>query len=108
MTEVAQTNHSTHVDPDLAEQAVPGHGVPSQDPAPAAQRAIDADQAAEEERTVYMGAGVLAGAATGAAIGTAVGGPVGVVLGGTVGAVAGALGGAAVGVLSTPSDKHEP
>ena len=33
------------VDPDLAEQAVPGHGVPSQDPNPAAQVALDPEEA---------------------------------------------------------------
>ena len=60
-------------DPDLIEQARPGHGVPSQDPDPGAQYPIDPEHAREEEKTVYMGGGVLAGVATGAAIGTAVG-----------------------------------
>ena len=88
-------------------------GIPSQDPAPRAQRPIPPGHAAEEEKTVYMGAGVLAGAATGAAIGTAVGGPLGVVVGGTIGAVAGALGGAAAGALNPPdaedlADKAPP
>ena len=86
-------------DPDLAEQAKPGHGVPSQDPDPAAQLPIDDAPAEIEEKTVFMGGGVLAGAATGAAVGTAVAGPVGVVVGATVGAVAGAVGGAAAGSL---------
>jgi hypothetical protein len=86
-------------DPDLAEQAKPGHGVPSQDPDPAAQCPIDDAHAEAEGRTVFVGAGVLAGAATGAAVGTAVAGPVGVVVGGAIGAVAGAIGGAAAGSL---------
>jgi hypothetical protein len=86
-------------DPDLAKQAKPGHGVPSQDPDPAAQCPIEDALAEAEAKTVFVGAGVLAGAATGAAVGTAVAGPVGVVVGGTVGAVAGAIGGAAAGSL---------
>ena len=90
-------------DPDLIEQARPGHGVPSQDPDPGAQYPIDPEHAREEEKTVYMRGGVLAGVATGAAIGTAVGGPVGTVVGGTIGAVAGAIGGAAAGsITQTP------
>jgi len=86
-------------DPDLAEQAKPGHGVPSQDPDPAAQSPIDDAHAEAEAKSVFAGGGALAGAATGAAVGTAVAGPVGVVVGGTIGAVAGALGGAAAGSL---------
>lgn len=86
-------------DPDLAEQAKPGHGVPSQDPDPAAQSPIEEAHAKTEEKSVFVGAGALAGAATGAAVGTAVAGPVGVVVGGAVGAVAGAIGGAAAGSL---------
>lgn len=83
-------------DADLAAQAVPGHGVPSHDPDPAAQHAITPEHAHEEARSVYTGAGALAGAA----LGTAVAGPVGVVVGGTLGAVAGALGGAATGAVA--------
>lgn len=82
-------------DPDLAEQAHPGHGVPSQDPDPAAQVPLDAREAKRESQSVLMGGGMVAGAATGAAIGVAVAGPVGVLAGATIGAVAGALGGAA-------------
>lgn len=62
-------------DTDLAEQARPGHGVPSQDPE-----------------------------ATGAAIGIVVGGPVGVVVGASLGAVAGALGSAAATTPVNPKD----
>jgi hypothetical protein len=94
-------------DPDLAEQAKPGHGVPSQDPDPAAQCPIEDAHAEAEEKTVFVGAGVLAGAATGAAVGTAVAGPVGVVVGGTLGAVAGAIGGAAAGSLREAGEDQD-
>ncbi len=96
-------------DPDLIEQAKPGHGVPSQDPDPAAQQPIDPELAHREEKSVYVGGGIVAGAAAGAAVGSAVGGPIGTVVGGTVGAVAGAVGGAAAGeAASGPSDEDEP
>ena len=36
---------TTAIDGDLAEQALPGHGVPSQDPSPAAQQALAANGA---------------------------------------------------------------
>lgn len=90
-------------DLDLVEQAVPGHGVPSQDPDPAAQLPLRPDEVQREARSVLTGGGVVGGAAVGAAIGVAVGGPVGVVVGGTLGAVAGALGAAAAGTLVTPA-----
>jgi non-heme chloroperoxidase len=91
-------------DEDLAEQARPGYGVPSQDPRPAAQIPLQAEEAEREAKSALMGGGVIAGAATGAAIGTLVAGPVGVVVGGTLGAVAGALGGAAAGTMVNPED----
>ncbi len=91
----APSRRSGPVDADLAEQARPGHGVPSQDPDPAAQVALDPDEARREAKSTLTGGGLVAGVATGAAIGVAMGGPVGVVVGATVGAVAGALGGAA-------------
>ena len=84
-------------DEDLAEQANPGHGIPSQDPDAAAQTALEPDEAEREANSVLMGGGVVAGAATGAAIGVAVAGPVGVLVGATLGAIAGAAGGAAAG-----------
>ncbi|MBH1958040.1 hypothetical protein [Polaromonas sp.] len=90
------------VDPDLAEQAVPGHGVPSQDPDPAAQVALDPEEAERESKSALMGGGLVAGVATGAAVGAAVAGPVGVLVGGTIGAVAGAIGGGAAGELVNP------
>lgn len=95
------------LDGDLAEQARPGHGVPSQDPDPAAQIQLGAEEAGREARSVLTGGGMVGGAAIGATIGVAVGGPVGVVVGGTLGAVAGALGGAAAGAVADPgASKH--
>ena len=85
------------VDPDLAEQAVPGHGVPSQDPNLAAQVALNPEEAERESKSVLVGGGLVAGTAAGAAIGAAVAGPVGILVGGTVGAVAGAISGGAAG-----------
>jgi non-heme chloroperoxidase len=84
-------------DEDLAEQALPGHGIPSQDPDPKAQIPIAPEEAEREARSVMAGGGMVGGVAVGAGIGAAMGGPLGVVLGGTVGAVAGALGAAAAG-----------
>ena len=87
------------VDEDLVEQAQPGHGVPSQDPASAAQFPLEPAQAQREANSVLTGGGLVAGVATGAAIGAAVAGPVGVVVGGSLGAVVGALGAAAAGTM---------
>jgi pimeloyl-ACP methyl ester carboxylesterase len=89
-------------DKDLAEQARPGHGIPSQDPRPEAQVALAPDEAEREAKSVLMGGGVVGGAAVGAGIGVAVAGPVGVLVGGTLGAVAGALGSAAAGSMASP------
>ena len=100
------------VDPDLVEQAVPGHGVPSQDPNPAAQVALNPEEAERESKSALIGGGVVAGLAAGAAAGAVVAGPVGVLVGGTAGAIAGAIGGAATGKLvdseTTTSADHEP
>ncbi len=90
---------SNTADEDLAEQAHPGYGVPSQDPRPAAQFLLKPEEAEREAKSVLMGGGFVAGAAAGAVIGTMVAGPVGVLVGGTLGAVAGALGGAAAGSI---------
>ena len=92
------------VDEDLAEQARPGHGIPSQDPDPAAQVSLDPEEAAREAKSVLVGGGVVAGAAAGAVIGVLVAGPLGVLAGSTLGAVAGALGGQAAGVTAIPED----
>jgi len=97
-------SHNAPRDQDLAEQARPGHGVPSQDPNPAAQKALRPVEAEREAKSVLTGGTVVGGAAIGATIGVAVGGPVGVVVGGTLGAVAGALGGAAAGAALNPGD----
>ena len=91
------------VDPDLTEQAVPGHGVPSQDPNPKAQLALNPEEAERESKSVLIGGGLVAGAATGAALGAAVAGPVGVFVGGALGAVGGAIGGAAGGLVNPES-----
>ena len=87
------------VDPDLARQAIPGHGVPSQDPNLAAQVALNPEEAERESKSVLVGGGLVAGTAAGAAIGAAVAGPVGILVGGTLGAVAGAISGGAAGKL---------
>jgi len=89
-------------DEDLSEQARPGHGIPSQDPDPAAQMPLSPDEAEREGKSVLTGGGVIVGAVAGAAVGTVVAGPVGAVVGGAVGAVAGALGGAAAGPMVNP------
>lgn len=91
-------------DEDLARQARPGHGIPSQDPTPGAQVALDPEEAEREASSVLMGGGVVAGAATGAAIGIMMAGPVGVLVGASMGAVAGALGGAAAGSAMNPEE----
>lgn len=97
-------SHSAPRDEDLAEQAVPGHGIPSQDPNPAAQIPLESDEAEREAKSVLTGGGVVGGAAVGATIGLVVGGPVGVVVGGTLGAAAGALGAAAAGTVMNAGD----
>lgn len=80
------------VDEDLAEQARPGFGIPSQDPRPDAQYGLTPEEAERESRSVLVGGGVMVGAAAGAGLGVAVAGPLGAVIGGTLGGVAGALG----------------
>jgi pimeloyl-ACP methyl ester carboxylesterase len=97
-------SNTAAVDEDIAEQARPGHGIPSQDPNPAAQFAQEPAAGQREVQSVLMGGGVVAGLATGAAIGVVVAGPAGVVVGGALGAVAGALGGAAAGTAVNPEE----
>src|SRR5690606_6250952 len=87
-------------DPDLAEQAVPGHGIPSQDPSPEAQVGLTPNDAEREAKSAYVGGGAIAGMAVGAAAGAAIAGPIGVLVGGTAGTIAGALGGEAAGQAS--------
>jgi len=86
-------------DEDLAGQAHPGHGVPSQDTDAAAQFLLDPQEIEREAHSVLIAGGMGAGLATGTAIGITVAGPVGGVVGATLGAIAGALGGAAAGVM---------
>lgn len=90
-------------DPDLAEQAVPGHGVPSQDPDAAAQVTLSPEEAERESKSVLMGGGVMAGSVSGGAIGAAVAGPVGIVVGGILGGVAGGIGLGVAGELAKPN-----
>ena len=97
-------SNTAPADEDLARQARPGYGIPSQDPRPAAQIPLEPEEAEREAKSVLMGGGVMAGAAAGATIGVVVAGPVGVVVGATLGAVAGALGGAAAGTTVNPED----
>ncbi|MBF6631232.1 MAG: hypothetical protein ITG01_08815 [Comamonas sp.] len=99
-------------DPDLVEQALPGHGVPSQDPDPGAQVGLTPAESAREMSSSLVGGGALAGVAVGAAVGAAVAGPVGILVGGTVGSAVGALGAAAAsippGTTETPTDHVPP
>ena len=99
-TFIAPPSNATPVDEDLAEQAKPGHGIPSMDTSVAAQILLEPDEAEREANSALTGGGMVAGAATGAAIGVAVAGPVGVMVGATLGAVVGALGGAAAGAVA--------
>lgn len=94
------------VDPDVAEQALPGHGVPSQDPDPAAQLGLNPDEAERESKSALIGGGLVAGLAAGAAVGAAVAGPVGIVVGGTVGAAFGVAGSNAAGALVNTKAKN--
>ena len=97
-----QTTGVKPADPDLTVQAVPGHGVPSQDPNLSAQVALSPEEAERESKSVLIGGGLVAGTAAGAAVGAAVAGPVGVLVGATLGAVVGAIGGGATGELVKP------
>jgi hypothetical protein len=92
-------SNSAPLDEDLAEQARPGHGIPSQDPNPAAQMALEPEEAQREAKSVMTGGGVVGGAAIGATIGVVAAGPVGAVVGGALGAVAGVLGAVAAGTM---------
>ena len=96
------------VDQDLAEQAVPGHGIPSQDPVASAQVGLTAEESEREAKSAYVGGGAMAGMAAGAAAGAVVGGPIGVLVGGTLGTMAGALGGEAAGSFRDPEPAPEP
>lgn len=101
---ISTASSPASVDEDLAEQANPGYGIPSQDPRPAAQTPLEPSEAEREAHSVLMGGGMMVGAATGATVGVAVAGPLGVFVGGTLGGIAGALGGAAAGTASSAAD----
>lgn len=101
---ITPPSHTEPVDDDMAEQANPCHGIPSQDPDAAAQTLLAPEDAEREANSVLIGGGVMAGAAAGAAVGMAVAGPVGVLVGASVGAVAGAMGGAAAGAAANPDE----
>ena len=92
--------NSALLDPDLAAHARPGHGVPSQDPDPAAQHPIPPHEAAREAESVFVVGSLLAGMILGATVGAMACGAVGVVMGGSAGALAGALRGAATRLLT--------
>ena len=97
------------IDPDLAEQVIPGHGIASQDPDPAAQFGLSPKEAERESKSILIGGGLVAGMAAGAAVGAAVADPVGILLGTSVRAVAGAVGTSAVGELvNTKTDDNGP
>lgn len=101
-TPTTQLTDAKPVDPDLVEQAIPGHGIPSQDPDAAAQVGLSPAEAERESKSALIGGGLVAGLATGVAVGAAVAGPVGILVGGTVGAVAGVVGSNAVGASVNP------
>ncbi|WP_399683342.1 alpha/beta fold hydrolase [Xenophilus sp.] len=102
MTSSTSSSPSTPpVDPDLAAQARPGYGIPSQDPRPEAQQPLEGEEARREARSVLAGGGAMVGAATGATLGTAVAGPLGGFVGVALGGLAGALGGQAVGAAAS-------
>jgi non-heme chloroperoxidase len=52
--------NTSPVDEDLAEQARPGHGIPSQDPEPAAHKPLQPQEAQREAQPAMMGGGEVA------------------------------------------------
>jgi hypothetical protein len=102
MKSLSTPSKNTPADEDLAKQALPGHGIPSQDPDPAAQMGLMPEESDREVKSVFTGGGVVAGAAAGAAVGALVAGPIGVVPGVALGSVAGALGGEVAAATTTP------
>ena len=94
-------------DDDLGEQARPVRGIPLQDPDAAAQFGLKPHEGEREVKSVLIGGGLMAGAATGAAVGVAVAGPVGVLVGSTLGAVVGAVGAVAAGAMVNPDSTND-
>ena len=103
---IAESTDVKPADPDVADQALPGHGVPSQDPDPAAQLGLSLEESERESKSALIGGGLVAGLAAGAAVGAAVAGPVGIVVGGTVGAALGVAGSNAAGELANTKAKN--
>lgn len=100
-------NHRPNpVDPDLRAQARTGCGVPSQNPAPAAQAGLEDAEMACELRSALTGGGMIAGAVLGCALGALMAGAMGVVLGGVAGSVLGALSAMAAGVRVQQDGDH--
>ncbi len=98
------TLNTAPIHKDIAEQAHPGHGIPSQDPASSAQFPLNTAEADREANSVLTGGGMVAGAATGVAIGAVAAGPLGVLVGGSLGAVVGAIGAQAAGAAVRLAD----
>ena len=96
------------VDEDLAEQARPGYGIPSQDPRTGAQTALEPEDAEREAHSALMGGGMMAGAAAGAAVGGVVGHQIGKGNGRKVATALGVLGGAVVGAGAAGTEKMVP
>ncbi|WP_448677428.1 bacteriocin [Delftia acidovorans] len=88
------------VDPDLAEQAVQGHGVPSQDPDPSAQIRMTKEESARESRSTMVAGFMMLGAVVGAGVGAVAAGPVGIFVGGALGGLIGAGAGEAAGMAT--------
>lgn len=86
-----QSSKVSVLDPDLQEQVVKGHGVPSQDPDPSAQIQLSAAEAAREVRSALTGGGMIAGAALGCLMGAIWAGGAGAVLGSVARSVLGVL-----------------
>lgn len=103
-TSTASPTHTSTPDQDLVDQARHGHGIPSQDPNPAAQQALAPAEAQREANAALVGAGVVAGVSTGAVIGAGVAGPAGGMVGAALGAVAGVIGAAVAGPMARSGD----
>jgi non-heme chloroperoxidase len=104
-TSNTETVNASPADPDLTEQARPGHGIPSQDPSAAAQIPLQPEEAQREANSALAGGGMVAGATAGGAIGAVVAGPVGVVVGAAAGAVVGAAATAVGGAVTASAAK---
>ena len=86
------------LDPDLAQQARRGYGVPSQDLDPAAQMPLSAVEQARELRSAFTGGGMIAGLGLGCVLGLMLAGGAGAVLGSVSGSIVGAWAAMAAGM----------